>query len=337
MIMNKPYRSCNRALRLMWVILVVVAVCSVGLSLHAADASARREPRVHDPSTIVKNAKEYWFFSTGVGVPSFKSTNLLDWTEGPRVFKQPPVWTTNMIQGNTGHFWAPDIIRISNKFHLYYSVSTFGKQTSAIGLATNPTLDPADPAYAWDDRGVVVRTDPSYDHNAIDPSLMLDKDGKLWMAYGSYWSGIKLVELDPQTGLRIATNAPTYPLAWNDSIEAAGLYRRRDSYYLFINWGTCCRGTNSTYNILVGRSATVTGPYVDREGKNLMKRGGTSFLKSTGKRIGPGHAAVLEEDGKQFLSFHYYNAEGGGRPRLEIVPLSWTSDGWPVAGTPMRD
>jgi arabinan endo-1,5-alpha-L-arabinosidase len=303
----------------------------------AAPAPGPAFPRIHDPSTIVKAGGEYWFFSTGVGIPSFRSTNLVNWAPGPRVFASPPVWTTNTIVGNTGHFWAPDILLVSNTYHLYYSVSTFGKNTSVIALATNPVLDPAAPAYAWTDRGMVVSAVSNSNHNAIDPSLLRDADGRLWMAYGSYWSGIKLVELNPHTGLRIAPNSPLYSLAWNKSIEAAGLYRRGMDYYLFVNWGTCCRGTNSTYEIRVGRSSVITGPYLDRDGKDLMQGGGSLFLEATGKRIGPGHAAVLKEGDKEYLSYHYYNADRGGRPDIEIVPLGWTPDGWPVPGKPMRE
>jgi len=297
----------------------------------------RDERRVDDPSTIVTCKDQYWLFSTASGISSRHSTNLINWSNGPRVFTNAPAWTTNTIPGNRGYFWAPDVVHLSKGYFLYYSVSTWGKKNSAIGLATNPTLDPTDPQYRWTDGGVVLRTTDNDDYNAIDPSLMLDNDGRLWMAFGSFWSGIKLIELDAETGLRKAANAPVYSLAHNTSIEAACLAKHDQFYYLFVNWGTCCRGTNSTYEIRVGRSPQITGPYVDQEAKDLLNGGGTLFLASAGKRIGPGHAAVFRENGNEFVTCHYYNAEQSGRPRLAILPLSWTADGWPKAGKPLDD
>jgi arabinan endo-1,5-alpha-L-arabinosidase len=292
----------------------------------------RGAPRIHDPSTIFTSARGYHLFSTGMGIESWHSRDLANWHRGAPVFKQPPAWTTNAVPENRGHLWAPDLILLSNKFHLYYSVSSWGKTTSAIGLATNSTLDPDDPHYSWQDAGLVIATGPKDNYNAIDPSVLLDHDGRLWMAFGSYWSGIKLVELSPATGLRVSTNSPVHSLAWNDSIEAAGLYRKDHSYYLFVNWGQCCRGTNSTYEIRVGRSSNIIGPYLDKAGKNLMDRGGTLFLSTEGKRIGPGHAAIFAKDGQEYLGYHYYNAEESGRPFVQVRRLNWDPDGWPAPG-----
>jgi arabinan endo-1,5-alpha-L-arabinosidase len=134
-------------------------------------------------------------------------------------------------------YWAPDIIKLGDRYLLYYSVSSFGKMTSAIGLATNPTLDPDDPAYHWTDQGFVVRTQDGDGYNAIDPSVFYDSDGSLWLTFGSYWSGIKLIELDPQTGKRMASDSKLFSLAYNESIEASYLCRHNDYYYLFVNWG----------------------------------------------------------------------------------------------------
>ena len=122
---------------------------------------------VHDPSTIVRSGGEYWLFSTGQGIRSWRSRDLTQWEEGPRVFESPPAWTTNAVPGFRGHIWAPDIIRSGERWLLYYSVSTWGKNTSAIGLATNPTLDPADPRYAWVDEGPVIQSVAGDDFNAI--------------------------------------------------------------------------------------------------------------------------------------------------------------------------
>jgi arabinan endo-1,5-alpha-L-arabinosidase len=264
-----------------------------------------------------------------MGIPSLRSKDLTNWSYGPPVFTNPPAWTTNTVRGNRGFFWAPDALRVGDRYFLYYSVSTWGKNTSAIGLATNPTLDPEDSRYGWSDGGLVVQTTSQDPCNAIDPSVMLDQDGRLWLAFGSYWTGIKLLELDARTGLRSPTNSAIYALAWNQSIEAACLCRHTDRYYLFVNWGQCCRGTNSTYEIRVGRSVSITGPYLDRDGKDMLKGGGSLVLASSGFRIGPGHAGILRDDGREFFSYHFYHGENRGRSMLELAPLRWSADGWP--------
>lgn len=153
------------------------------------------------------------------------------------------------------------------------------------------------------------------------------------MAFGSFWSGIKLVELDPETGLRRAPDSPIYDLAWHEAIEAPTLHHRGAFFYLFVNWGHCCRGTNSTYEIRVGRSPVVTGPYLDQDGKNLMAKGGTRVLATAGPRIGPGHAGLLSHQGKEYLSYHFYDGEDRGRAKLGITPLRWSAEGWPTVET----
>jgi arabinan endo-1,5-alpha-L-arabinosidase len=285
---------------------------------------------VHDPSTITKCGADYWLFSTGPGISSRHSKDLKNWESGPRVFSTSPTWTTNMVPGFRGYFWAPDIIHLGNRYLLYYSVSRWGVNTSAIGLATNPTLDPADPSFAWTDQGVVCQSRREDSFNAIDPSAMRTGDGSLWLTFGSFWTGIKLIQLDPDTGKRISSASPIYSLAFHSSIEAPCLFERQGNYYLFVNWGQCCKGTNSTYNIRLGRSALVTGPYLDKDGKDLLQGGGTSFLDTNGRFIGPGHAGIYSEAGQSWLSFHYYDGEHGGAATLAVRRLDWAADGWPV-------
>ena len=205
--------------------------------------------------------------------------------------------------------------------------------TSAIGLATNPTLDPDDPAYHWTDQGFVVRTQDGDGYNAIDPSVFHDSDGSLWLTFGSYWSGIKLIQLDPQTGKRIAPDSKMFSLAYNESIEASYLCRHDDYYYLFVNWGSCCQGPKSTYNIRIGRSKTVTGPYLDKAGVDMLHSGGSLFLATTnGPLIGPGHAGTLNAQGKNWFTSDFEgDLRMDGRATLAIMPLRWNADGWPEA------
>ena len=225
------------------------------------------------------------------------------------------------------------MVKSNGKFLLYYAYSTWQKQISVIGLATSPTLDQSATNYSWEDCGPVICSTNKMDFNTIDPSVFEDRDGKLWLAFGSYWQGIYLTELDPQTGLRRDTNAPPQHLAWNRSIEAACLTRHDESYYLFVNWGQCCKGTNSTYEVRVGRAEHVTGPYRDRDGNDLATGGGSPFLQSSVHFIGPGHIGIVQDgstNGPTRFSYHYYDAKTFGWSRLGLGKIDWSS-GWPVA------
>jgi arabinan endo-1,5-alpha-L-arabinosidase len=297
------------------------------------DQLGRRNIGVHDPSAIVRCKDEYWIFFTGNGTPSIHSPDLTRWTAGPRTFAAPPPWVAQAVPANRGgNFWAPDVIQIDNRYMLFFSASSFGKNTSAIGVVTNPTLDPADPAYHWSDGGMVVQSRENDDFNCIDPCASHDADGKLWLSFGSFWSGIKLIELDPATGRRIAPDSKMYDLAHWDAIEASYLYRHDGHYYLFASLGMCCRGVNSTYNTRVGQADKITGPYLDKNRKDMLLGGGTLVAGTDGPLIGPGQAGIFEENGKAWFSCHFYDGTANGASKLSIRPLTWSEDGWPVIG-----
>ena len=298
-------------------------------AIAAPHPQEKKAVRFHDPSTPVKQGDTWYIFSTGNGIVTRHSTDLTNWTEGEPVFQTFPAWHRKVVPQQKGHLWAPDIIRKNGKFLLYYSVSGWGKNTSAIGLATNTTLDPKDPAYQWKDGGIVIRSSEKDSYNAIDPQLFADKKGSLWMVFGSFWKGIQLIELDPKTGLRHPEHHEVRQLAWNETIEAAALLKHDDYYYLFTNWGLCCRGVNSTYEIRIGRSRKITGPYLDANGSDMATGGGTLFLKSEGDRIGPGHASFIEENGSTRMFFHYYDGKRFGFATLGDLPIRWKKDGWP--------
>jgi hypothetical protein len=319
----------------------LVALVGVTLFLLCAPARAATPLRgnlgAHDPATIIKCKDRYYLFATGVGIASKWSTNRVFWTAGPNVFTNAPAWAAAAVPGFDGNIWAPDIFFLNGRYRLYYAISSWGSQVSAIGLVTNPTLDPADPAYRWTDQGIVIASAVGSAYNTIDPSVMLDAAGNPWLAFGSYWNGIYVVQLDPLTGLRLAPNSPVTRVAWNSSIEAACLYRRGSYYYLFVNWGSCCVGVNSTYHIRVGRSTSVTGPFLDRSGVDLRNAGGTLFLEGTGKFTGPGHVGIFSEGGQDWFSYHYYDAGAYapwygafGAANFDLEPLTWTADNWPV-------
>ena len=295
----------------------------------AAESPAGRPLRFHDPSTPIQEGDAWHVFSTGVGILSRHSTDANRWTEGKPVFSEFPAWHREIVPKHPGHLWAPDVIRLGDRYLLYYSVSAWGKNRSAIGLASSPTLDSKHPDWRWKDEGVVIRSNSSDDFNAIDPQLFADPDGSLWMVFGSFWSGIQLIELDAQTGLRHPERQEIRQLAWNESIEAPALHKRGEFYYLFVNWGFCCRGLKSTYEMRVGRSKSITGPYLDAEGKDLATGGGTLFMKSEGEEVGPGHPAIAQKDGEFRLFYHYYSRKFDGHSVIGHKPLRWTPDHWP--------
>ena len=292
---------------------------------------------VHDPSTVVVCDGNYYSFGTGRGIPILTSSNGFNWQRGGRVFDRIPDSVKSFVPKNDGQgVWAPDIIKLNGEYYLYYSVSSWGQFVSAVGLMTNPTLNTNSQDYKWTDRGMVVHSIEEENLNAIDPGVLHAPDGTLWICYGSYHGNIELVELDPKTGLRTATNSPVTIIA-NQS-EASDIIFHDGYFYLFVNHGSCCSGANSTYNIRVGRSKKITGPYLDRHGEDLAQGAGTLFLAAEGKDIGPGHFGLLVDDGVEKFSCHY-EAEIGraGRSILDIRPLLWTLDGWPQPGENVRD
>jgi len=316
-----------------YAIMVLLAVITTHADeIRYAPPDLQGQTFIHDPSTILKSNGRYFIFGTGSGIHVKSSPDLIHWSNEPAVFNHTLEREKAVAPGFTGYIWAPDVVRVHDRYFLYYSVSAWGRQTSAVELATNTTLDPAAKSFQWHDAGEVIHSTNGFDYNTIDPSAFLDTNGKLWLAFGSYWKGIFLTELDPDTGLRKNTNIPPQQLAWNRSIEAACLTRHDQFYYLFLNWGQCCKGTNSTYEVRVGRAEKITGPYRDKNGNDLSTGGGTPFLNSSGRFIGPGHIGIVNDgntNGATRFSYHYYDADTRGRSRLAVGKIDWTG-GWPV-------
>ena len=261
----------------------------------------------------------------------------------PPVFAKIPAWAYDIVPKFNGHIWAPDISYHDGTYHLFYSVSAGGKNTSAIGVATNTTLDPADPAFAWVDHRLVLRSVAQRDMwNAIDANLVEDADGTPWLAFGSFWGGLKLVRLRPDR-LGLAEPQEWHTLARRErsllgsddanpepgAIEAPFVFRKDGWYYLFVSFDHCCRGAKSDYRIMVGRSRDLRGPYLDRDGRRMDQGGGSEVLRGTARWPGPGHNSAYSFDGKDWLVFHAYDVEDGGRPKLKVLPLAFDADGWP--------
>ena len=281
----------------------------------------------HDPSRLIKQGNTCYLFYTSQGIVEKTSTDLRNWKDVSRVFPgNPPAWTTNAVPGFTGDFWAPDIVCLNGTYYLYYAVSTFGSQGSAIGLVTTTNLA----AGPWTDQGPVIQSTNGTAYNCIDPCPLVDTNGTMWLTFGSYWNGIYLMQLNPATGKPISPGSPLTHVAYNSSIEGSFLYQQGGYYYLFVNWNTCCEGINSTYNIRVGRSPSVTGPYLDRNGVNLVNAGGSMFLESAARFIGPGQAGIMNDNGTCWLTYHYYDGNNQGTPTLGLGQLTWSADGWPA-------
>jgi len=307
---------------------------------------------VHDPVMIRQN-DTYYTFCTGNGISVFSSPDMKSWKSEKPVFASAPQWAVEAIPTFKGHVWAPDISYFNGEYYLYYSVSAFGKNTSCIGLATNKTLDPNDPQFKWVDHGKVIQSIPGKTNwNAIDPNLIIDEKGTPYLTFGSFWDGLKMVKLSPDAKSvaedieRIPTiasrksdpNAPNPPSVDNNPVDAGGnaieapfIFRKGNYYYLFASIDYCCKGINSTYKMIVGRSGKLTGPYIDRSGKPMAKGGGTILLAGDENWYGVGHNAVVSFDGTDYLVFHGYDAHDSGKPKLNIRKLNWDKDGWPSA------
>ena len=307
--------------------------------LRAGPINTTGQRDVHDPSRILKLDGRYYVFYTGSSstrrIRTRTSTNLTSWSGGTDAITTAPSWATAHVP-SASNYWAPDVVFADGEYHMYYSVSTFGSQQSGIGLMTNPTLNPAAPNYAWTDRGAVLTSTSGSAYNAIDPGVLQTSTGKMYMSFGSFWSGIYITELSPATGLRITPNSTVTRIAQNPAgahpIEAAYLHEHSGYFYLFVNYDTCCAGVNSTYNIRVGRSASPTGPFLDKNGVNMVNGGGSMFLGTEGTQIGPGHLSIFEENGQEIFTYHYYDGGANGAARLNWRSLAWAPNGWPVIG-----
>jgi arabinan endo-1,5-alpha-L-arabinosidase len=297
---------------------------------------------IHDP-TMAREGGTYYVFSTGDPAGSIgngniqirTSANLRDWTYAGTVFAAKPAWITAAL-GDIPNLWAPDISYFGGLWHLYYAGSSFGSNNSVIGLATTPTLDPRSPKYHWTDDGLVFRTTSADNFNAIDPSLVTAADGGKWLALGSFFSGVKLIQLDAATGKPVAS--PTvYSLASKpspDAEEGAGITYHDGYYYLFVSVDNCCRGISSTYHVQVGRSTSVTGPYVDASGTAMTNGGGMEVQGTDAGMIGPGGEFVFSSGASDWLVYHYYDAFDNGDAWIQIRPLTWVG-GWPVTAQPL--
>ena len=319
------------------------ALAAAALTAAALPASAQAaQVQVHDP-VMAKEGNSYYVFSTGPGITFYSSTDMQNWRREGRVFPGEPSWAKGVAKTFDGHVWAPDVQHHNGKYYLYYSVSAFGKNTSAIGVTVNKTLNPRSPDYKWEDKGIVVQSVPGRDNwNAIDPNVIEDAAGNGWMSFGSFWSGIKMFKLnadwtrpaEPQEWKTIAARErpPFSPDAAPEpaEIEAPFIFRKGDYYYLFVSWGLCCQKEKSTYHVVVGRSRDATGPYLDKDAKDMAKGGGSLVIRGDSAWKALGHNSAYTFDGKDFLVLHAYETADKYVQKLKVLEMKWDAAGWPV-------
>lgn len=280
---------------------------------------------IHDPTVLRLKSGQYVAYSTGGVIGARLSKDRKHWDDSGNAFAEPPSWWYEY--NDTGDPWAPDISYRAGKYWLYYAVSSWGTNHSAIGVATSPSALPG----TWTDHGKVFTSERTDTWNAIDPAL-IKADGKLWMSFGSYWTGIRMVELNPRTGKAVEDTTVHHLATRPDApyaVEGPYIVKHGRYFYLFASYDACCSGVNSTYKIKVGRSTSVTGPYADSTGKPLLEGGGDLLLEGHGRYIGTGGQSVFQDHGQDWLAYHYYDAEDEGTPKLGLNRLHWTKNGWP--------
>ena len=199
---------------------------------------------------------------------------------------------------------------------------------------TNASFDPLKPGEGWQDQGLVLMSKDGDDFNAIDPFRVDSSDGRAYLAFGSFWSGIKLRELDPETGKLLRGDTPRVALAsrHGGAIEAASILEHDRKFYLFVSFDQCCKGVASTYNIRVGRADRIEGPYRDKDGEAMLEGGGSLVLATTGRFIGPGGQEAVKTSEGDRLAYHYYDGDAAGASKLQFSPIIWSADGWPELG-----
>ncbi|ROT29381.1 family 43 glycosylhydrolase [Micromonospora sp. HM5-17] len=277
---------------------------------------------VHDPAVVKTPAGGYLLAHTGDDIALKTSTDRVTFRNAGTVFPGGAPWTSAYTNGSR-NLWAPDISYHNGRYYLYYSASTFGSNHSAIFLATSTT----GASGSWRNEGLVIESRSSDTFNAIDPNLIIDDQGRWWLSFGSFWSGIKLIQLDPATGRRL--NGTMHSIAGRNggAIEAPFMVKRGSYYYLYVSFDLCCRGASSTYRVMVGRSTSPTGPFVDRNGVAMTSGGGTQVLAGHGSVHGPGHQAVVADSDGDVLVYHYYADDGAAL--LGINRIGYDAAGWP--------
>lgn len=295
---------------------------------------------IHDPAIFRDEVSgNYYTYSTGALCQ--RSTDLVHWEMVGKVVEEPPAESSDWVGGKD--IWAPDIVKVGDEYRLYCSNSTWGVRQSCIFLAVSDS-----PEGPFVPRGCVLKTSDALPVNAIDANIISDvKTGQIYMVYGSFWGGCHVLELDAETGLAaeegIGTCVACRPAWMSGGIEGPYMIYNPDTdyYYLFVSYGSL----KSDYNIRVGRSKNIRGPFLDYHGRELTEAedalnevglllfGGYRWTEGT-PYMAPGHNSVLRDaDGSWYLVCHIrkLNFTGGDEPSLmQVRKLHWLPNGWPV-------
>ena len=278
-------------------------------------------PYIHDPSTIMECDGKYYTFGTG---------------GGGLISADGWVWESGAVRPGGGA--APDAIKIGDRYLVGYSSTgggLGGGHAGRILTMWNKTLDPNSPDFAYSDPIEVAHSEVDEDCDAIDIGFLMDANGRLFCTFGTYFGNIRMVELDPATGGR-KEGAKDIDVAID--CEASSMMYRDGWYYLLGTHGTCCDGANSTYNIIVGRSRSPFGPFLDNLGRDMLQGGGKMVVAAEDRRFGAGHfGRFVVEPGVEKMSFHWEaDLDLSGRSTLAIRPIIW-KNGWPEAGEILSD
>lgn len=336
---------------------------------------------IHDPAAI-KVGDTYYLFGTN-STTKASSKDLIRWTDEGQVFAYDAAYASGGVykeqtnaQGvvtscakemvdyvmqyyggsprydQTSGYWAPDIIKYGNEFRLYFCISLFGKKQSAIGFATSSSIDGP---FVY--KGIVLKSkasDPNTYPNAIDPNVVVDKTGRMWMSYGSFFGGIYIIELDPATGfiksgsghiksVDVSANAGTKLCAGSYEGPCIIYNPTTDYYYLFVSYGNL----EKNYNVRVGRSREITGPYTYglNDGQQMQKTGGSEDkhgnkviggynfgFEESASRMAPGHCSVLYDNGSYYMINHVRRS-GTNFHYVQVHKMFFNENGWPCVFT----
>jgi arabinan endo-1,5-alpha-L-arabinosidase len=283
---------------------------------------------MHDP-TMIKAGDTYYVYGTFTDIRTSK--DMVTWSNAGRVFGSNfklDWWSRDIPTG--AQIWAPDVHWRDGKYWMYYSVSAWMNFNSSIGLATNTTLDPNDPAFKWEDQGQVISFKNGGEGvNVIDPNVFVDTDGKVYLLYGSYTTGLRMVELDRKTG-KLLSETPTLTVLTKGLGEGVFLIKDPQYYYIFASRGICCSGAGSTYQMVIGRSKTITGPYLTKDGGSWVDNQYSVLLAGDESEPGRGHNGIFSEGDTTYLVYHAYTKAFNYHSVLNIRPLYMGADGWPT-------
>lgn len=274
-----------------------------------------------DP-TIVK-AIDGTFYLYGTedirNVPIYQSTNLVNWQFVGTAFTDES--RPDFEPG--GNIWAPEINYINGKYVLYYSMSVWGEEwTCGIGVAVSDK-----PEGPFVDKGKLFRSNEIGVKNSIDPFYIEDGDRK-YLFWGSF-RGIYAIELTDD-GLSVNPDTEKWQIA-GSLFEGTYIYKKDNYYYLFASVGSCCKGIESTYQLVVGRSESLLGPYVNKDGKGMMDSSYTQVIGSNERFVGNGHCSqiVQDTDNNDWIFFHGVDVNAPQGRVLLLNQIKWDAKGWP--------